>query len=172
LDATCRASIIGCRSLCKALDQGWIGFYINNVTKAEIYQSDKVKNALVDPILTRPGTGEKVKWSQQFLQGKAACDSNLCRDVPAWGAYRGGVYAGNGNMKALVCCDTGFRCSPYQPNNVPGGCPYAAACPTLGSADPASVFHGKHVNDNTYPQFDEEIRMVRLSLSLSVCVCV
>lgn len=22
-------------------------------------------------------------------------------------------------MKNLVCCDFGFRCSPYQPNNVP-----------------------------------------------------
>ncbi len=32
-------------------------------------------------------------------------------------------------------------------------------CPTLGSSDPASPFHGRRgVDDSGYPQFDEEIR--------------
>lgn len=151
LNATCRSSVIGCRSLCKALDQGWIGYYINNV---------EGNRDLVDPLLVRPN-GQKVRWSAQFLaQGQTKCDTNLCRDVPAWGAYRGSAYAGNGNMKSLVCCDTGFRCSPYQPNNVPGGCPYNQACPTLGSSDPMSSFHGhRDIDDSTYPQYDEQIRM-------------
>lgn len=113
---------------------------------------------LVDPIVTRP-TGQKIRWSEQFLQGRATCGSTLCRDVPAWGAYRGATYGSHGLMRNLVCCDAAFRCSPYQPNNVPGGCPYDQACPTLGSADPASPFHGQRgVDDKGYPQFDEEIR--------------
>ncbi|KAM3574150.1 hypothetical protein VYU27_003869 [Nannochloropsis oceanica] len=166
LNATCRAAVIGCRSLCKALDQGWLGYYINNV---------EGPRDLVDPLLTRP-TGETIRWSAQFIpqpppggsssssssrSSTRKCDPTmLCRDVPAWGAYRGAAYAGNGNMKSLVCCDSGFRCSPYQPNNVPGGCPYAQACPTLGSSDPASSFHHKKgVSDATYPQYDEEMRM-------------
>jgi hypothetical protein len=44
---------------------------------------------------------------------------SLCRDVPAWGAYRGATYNSHGLMRNLVCCDAAFRCSPYQPNNVP-----------------------------------------------------
>jgi hypothetical protein len=56
-----------------------------------------------------------------------------------------------------VCCDSGFRCSPFQPNDVPGGCPYQQACPTLGAADPASAFHGK-VKDQTYPQANQDVR--------------
>ncbi len=90
LTAACRQSVIGCRSLCKSLDQGWIGtwvdgrmvhrnqqtpldprrqcyptlgFYIDNV------QGDK---NLVDPIVTRP-TGQKLRWSQQFLQSRPSC---------------------------------------------------------------------------------------------------
>ena len=48
--------------------------------------------------------------------------------------------------------------SSRQPNNSPG-CSFAAACPTLGSADPASPFHGKRgVKDDTYPQTDQAIR--------------
>lgn len=79
--------------------------------------------------------------------------------MPAWGAYRGATYNSHGLMRNLVCCDASFRCSPYQPNNVPGGCPYDQACPTLGSADPSSPFHGQRgVDDKGYPQFDEEIR--------------
>ena len=30
-DAECIRKVIGCRSLCKAVDQGWIGYYIDNV---------------------------------------------------------------------------------------------------------------------------------------------
>lgn len=94
---------------------------------------------------------------------------SLCRDLPAWGAYRGATYNSHGLMRNLVCCDAAFRCSPYQPNNVPGGCPYDQACPTLGSADPASPFHGQRgIDDKGYPQFDEEIR--KSSSVRAVCV--
>lgn len=95
LKAECRSSVIGCRSLCKALDQGWIGacrlctrgppilnhrsihaksqhddmyrtgYYIDNV------EGDR---NLVDPMVTRP-TGQKIRWSQQFLQGQTSCGS-------------------------------------------------------------------------------------------------
>jgi len=30
--------------------------------------------------------------SQQFLQGRQNCSLDNCRDQPAFGAYRGGVY--------------------------------------------------------------------------------
>jgi len=91
------------------------GYYINNV---------EGPRDLVDPLLTRP-TGETIRWSAQFTlqpppggsssssssrSSTRKCDPTmLCRDVPAWGAYRGAAYAGNGNMKSLVCCDSGFR---------------------------------------------------------------
>ena len=43
------------------------GFYIDNV------EGDRT---LVDPVLTRPGPGNrKVRWSQQFLQGRTECGS-------------------------------------------------------------------------------------------------
>lgn len=41
------------------------GYYIDNV------EGDR---NLVDPMVTRP-TGEKIRWSQQFLQGKTSCGS-------------------------------------------------------------------------------------------------
>jgi hypothetical protein len=31
LDPQCVKKVIGCRSLCKAVDQGWIGYFIDNV---------------------------------------------------------------------------------------------------------------------------------------------
>lgn len=40
---------------------------------------------------------------------------------PAWGAYREDAYSTRGmTIKNLVCCDAGFACSPYQPNNAIG----------------------------------------------------
>jgi hypothetical protein len=50
--------VAGCRSICKALDQGWVGFYIDYV---------EGNRDVVDPMLTLPG-GKKIRWSQQFLQ--------------------------------------------------------------------------------------------------------
>jgi hypothetical protein len=54
----CQAKVTGCRSICKALDQGWIGFYIDTV------QGDK---SAVDPTISLP-SGTTMRWSQQFLQ--------------------------------------------------------------------------------------------------------
>lgn len=70
LKEECLKSVVGCRSLCKAFDQGWIAFYIDNV------QGDR---DLVDPMVTRPtarGTGQRLRWSQQFLQGRTSCGSS------------------------------------------------------------------------------------------------
>lgn len=64
LDKHCQSQVVGCRSLCKSMDQGWIGHYIDNV---------KGEADLVDPILTRPAGQGKIRWSQQFLQGREKC---------------------------------------------------------------------------------------------------
>ena len=95
LKAECRQSVIGCRSLCKALDQGWIGASclsifqtsapsskpdhdpcIDAIYNSTGYYIDNVEGDrnLVDPMMTRP-TGEKIRWSQQFLQGRTSCGS-------------------------------------------------------------------------------------------------
>lgn len=58
--APCLASSAGSKSV----DQGWIGYYIDNV------EGDR---RLVDPMVDRPGSQGRIQWSQQFLQGKTKC---------------------------------------------------------------------------------------------------
>lgn len=54
-------------------------------------------------------------------QGEEPCGEFGCRMRPAWGAYREDAYSTRGmTIKNLVCCDAGFACSPYQPNNAIG----------------------------------------------------
>ncbi len=73
--------------------------------------------------------------------------NSLCRDIPAWGAYRGATYASHGLMKNLVCCDGPFRCSPYQPNSVPVR--PALFCVWSFHSSPVS----QHNHPNQPPQF-------------------
>ena len=170
----CPEKVIGCRSVCKALDQGWIGYYIDHV-KGDL--------DIVDPIVSLP-SGDKIRWSEQFysqgsntenintnngdlsvdLNQDEKCGADGCKGNKAWGGYRHGVYSdassgGSGNtMKNLVCCDGGFSCSPYQMNINPG-CDIHRACPTLGAADPNSKYHKSHfLTDTKWPQMDQDMR--------------
>lgn len=146
-DAECLQSVIGCRSLCKAVDQGWIGYYIDNV---------KGPPSITNPIVTLPSK-TSVQWSRQFTHTQKNCGSTFCKNNPAWGGYRHEAYASN-TIKNLVCCDGGFSCSPYQPNQNPG-CSIENACPTLGAGDPHSRFHSiLFQNDTHWPQYNQSIR--------------
>jgi hypothetical protein len=150
-DKTCYNKFAGCMSLCKAFDEGWIGYYIDNV------QGDP---NVVNPYVTPLSSGPKLRWSRQFTHGnETKCGVGACRDYLAYGAYRQGAYAEGGHtMKDLVCCSGTFSCSPYQPNNGPG-CSFASACPTLGAGDPGSKFHATMKGkDLSYPQEDQELR--------------
>lgn len=77
----CRAKFAGCNSICKAFDEGWIGFYIDNAV-AHPLRRDKL-----DPYVTL-FDGTRIRWSEQFLQGKKKCGPDACRLQPAFGGYR------------------------------------------------------------------------------------
>lgn len=55
LDLSCRKAYAGCRSICKALDEGWIGHYIDTV---------KGNQNVVDPFVTLLD-GTRLRWSEQ-----------------------------------------------------------------------------------------------------------
>lgn len=78
--------IIGCRSLCKGLDQGWVGYFIDNAkgdanlvsecAPSVFFESQasisKVHRGVwelqqINPLITLP-SGKRIRWAQQFLQ--------------------------------------------------------------------------------------------------------
>lgn len=88
--------------------QGWIAFYI-----------DMVEGALdrVDPWVKPLAPGAKrIRWSQQFLQGRQNCSSDNCREQPAFGAYRRGVYGDQvrPGLLSLRECSPFHRLTPWH----------------------------------------------------------
>jgi hypothetical protein len=160
LDEDCQNLVIGCRSICKSLDQGWIGYYIDEVISRHSSEDDVSK---LDPMINLP-SGTTMRWSKQFLQGETNCGTDGCRNSPAFGGFRESVYYDYDNsntMKNLVCCDGNLRCSPYQRNDAGGDCRLPNACPTLGSIDKESEWHTEDQieRDKTrYPQWWQEMR--------------
>jgi len=156
LDEDCQNLVVGCRSICKSLDQGWIGYYIDEVLS-------KNSGNELDPILDLP-SGNTMRWSQQFLQGKSTCGENGCQESPAFGGFRGSLYYEYDNrntMKNLVCCDGSLGCSPYQRNDAGGSCRLPNACPTLGAIDEESEWHNEEQIENDksrFPQWWQEMR--------------
>ena len=92
-EPACQAQLIGARSICKALDCGWIAYFIANA----------------------PNSLATDKWKAQFTNDKTCTDaSGKCNDNPAIGTLDRN-YAPH-TMFELVCAAGTFACSPYTDN--------------------------------------------------------